>query len=491
MATVIASRPDRIRHRQTSAFRLALILAGMFALFSMLTAAVLWLGTEREAQSQQREELRADARDLTLLSYQQGLDGLSTEIEERIILGSGLPRWYALYAANGVKLAGDLDDRLLREGWSTERFTPRATTRLPAPSSHLLTLYTVRTVRNGWLVVGRDGYYIRQMQDVAARIFGLALLLIVAFSLLVGGLIGRQLLRRVGAMSEAAGRISDGDLTQRMPVRGSGDELDMIALTVNQMLDRIASLLADVRRLGADIAHDLRTPLTRLRQRLERLQRHPATASDGQLETSVDAALGEIDELLNVFQALLRISRVESGEPRSGFTMVDLAQLLEELMEAYAPVAESEAHVLRADIRRTPPVDGDRELLVQVFVNLIENAIRHTPPGTTVTLRLGCEAGVVRAGVGDNGPGIPAQARGDVLQPFMRLDRSRHTEGNGLGLALVRSVAELHGAALLLEDAKPGLAVSLEFCGVQGMARRLPNQPARHRAALPAVVSAR
>ncbi len=482
MATAIGSRPGRARHRQTSAFRLALILAGLFALFSVLTAAVLWLGTEREARLEQREELRADARDLVLLSYQQGLDALSTEIEERTILGAGLPRWYALYAANGIKLAGNLDNRPLRKGWSVERFTPRATSRLPAPRSHQLMLYTVRTARNGWLVVGRDSYYIRQMQDVAARIFALALLLIVAGSLVVGWLIGRQLLRRVGAMSDAAGRISEGNLAERMPLRGSGDELDMIALTVNQMLDRIASLLADVRRLGADIAHDLRTPLTRLRQRLERMHRHPAAASDPGLAVAVDGALGEIDELLNIFQALLRIARVESGEPRSGFAPVHLAPLLEELVDAYAPVAEAESRTLRADIRPSPPVHGDRELLVQVFVNLIENAIRHTPPATTVTVWLAATGEVVRAGVRDDGPGIPASARGEVLQPFMRLDRSRHTEGNGLGLALVRSVAELHGATLQLEDAAPGLAVSLAFAGTQDAARARPEARSSRRA---------
>ena len=487
MATAIAFRPDRVRHRRTSAFRLALILAGLFALFSTLTAAALWLGTEREARLEQRGELRADARDLVLLSYQQGLDALSTEIEERTILGAGLPRWYALYAANGVKLAGNLDDRPPRQGWSVERFTPRATTRLPTPGSHQLTLYTVRTARDGWLVVGRDSYYIRQMQDVAARIFALALLLIVAVSLVVGWLIGRQLLRRVGVMSDVAARISDGELAQRMPVHGGGDELDMIALTVNQMLDRIASLLADVRRLGADIAHDLRMPLTRLRQRLERLHRHPAAASDPPLAAAIDGALDEIDELLNVFQALLRIARIESGEPRSGFAPVDLASLLEELVDAYAAVAEAESHALHADIREQLPVHGDRELLVQVFVNLIENAIRHTPAGATITVWLSGVGGEVRAGVRDDGPGIPTAARDQVLQPFMRLDRSRHTEGNGLGLALVRSVAELHGATLRLEDAAPGLAVSLAFAGAQGDPRGRPRRRADHpgRAARP------
>lgn len=461
MATVIASSSRPARHRQTSAFRLALILAGMFSLSSLLTAAVLWLGTEREARSEQRQELVADARDLALLSYQRGLDALSTEIEERIILGAGLERWYALYAGNGIKLAGNLDDRPAREGWSERRLTPRATSLAPSPGEHLLTLYTVRTARGGWLVVGRDAYYIRHMREVAERIFLLALALIVAVSLVVGWLIGRQLLRRVGAMSLAAERISDGDLDHRMPLRGAGDELDMIALTVNQMLDRIASLLADVRRLGADIAHDLRTPLTRLRRRLEQLRTpppHPAAH-----EAAVDAALAEIDGLLDVFQALLRIAGIESGEMRSGFASVDLATMLAELHDAYAAVAEAEGHHLDARIAPQPPVSGDRGLLVQAFVNLIENAIRHTPPGTRITLELKRVGDELHAGVRDDGPGIPTHEHAQVLQPFMRLDRSRHTEGNGLGLALVRSVAELHRAALVLDDASPGLVVMLVF----------------------------
>lgn len=483
MATVIASSSRPVRHRQTSAFRLALILAGMFSLSSLLTAAVLWLGTEREARSEQRQELVADARDLALLSYQHGLDALSTEIEERIILGAGLERWYALYAGNGIRLAGNLDGLPGPEGWSERRFIPRATTLAPSPRAHLLTLYTVRTVRNGWLVVGRDAYFIQHMREVAERIFLLALALIVAVSLVVGWVIGRQLLRRVGAMSDAAERISDGDLEHRMPVRGAGDELDMIALTVNQMLDRIAALLADVRRLGADIAHDLRTPLTRLRRRLEQLRRPPSgPVAHGE---AVDAALAEIDGLLDVFQALLRIAGIESGEMRSGFATVDLAALLEELFDAYAAVAEAEGHRLEASITPQPPVHGDRGLLVQAFVNLIENAIRHTPEGTRITLELTRVGDELHAAVRDDGPGIPAHEHAQVLQPFMRLDRSRHTEGNGLGLALVRSVAELHRAALQLDDARPGLRVKLCFSVTPGSPHTPDGRLARSRADRP------
>ncbi|MBB6182982.1 sensor histidine kinase [Oleiagrimonas soli] len=451
-----------IRRRPTSAFRLALLLAGLFTLFSLLTAAVLWIGTAHEARVEQRRAIGADARDLALLSYQHGMDALSTEIEERVILNAGLSRWYALYAANGIKLAGNLEHAPKHTGWDRMTFTPRATLRAPVPSSHLLALYTVRTAQHGWLVVGRDAFYLHRMRDVAGRIFVVALLFIVAASLLVGALVGRRLSRRVTAMSIAAEAISAGQLERRMPRRHNGDELDLIAATINGMLDRIAALLADVRRVGADIAHDLRTPLTRVRQRLERLQRHPPEDA-ATLQQTLEQALAEIDELLHVFQALLHLARVESGEMQRDFTEVPLRPLLQELFDTYAAVAEGEDHRLLCEATADAIVRGDRALLMQALVNLVENAIRHTPPGTTIRIGLARDADGVRLCVRDDGPGIPDAYHEQVLEPFLRLESSRHTQGNGLGLALVRSVAELHGAELRLEQARPGLSVSLRF----------------------------
>ncbi len=451
-----------LRHKPTSAFRLALGLAGLFTLFALLTGAILWIGTAHEAGAEQRRAIRADARDLVVLSYQRGLDALSTEIEERIILGAGLSRWYALYAANGIQLAGNLEHRPTRSGWSHLRFTPRATRRAPMPVPRELVLYTVRTAQNGWLVVARDTYYLDHVRRVAGRIFALSLLFIVAISLLAGSLVGRRLSRRVRAMSAAAEAISAGQLDQRMPRRGNGDELDLIAATINGMLDRIAALLADVRRVGADIAHDLRTPLTRLRQRLESLQRRPPRDAQA-LDQSLERALGDIDELLNVFQALLRIARVDAGEMRADFTVLALDALLRDLHDTYAAVAENEGRRLELELGCRASVPGDRELLVQALVNLVENAIRHTPPGTSITLGLHRRGATTCIEVRDDGPGIPADQRERVLEPFLRLESSRHTEGSGLGLSLVRSVARLHGAALLLDDAGPGLRVRLCF----------------------------
>jgi len=458
-----ASSTTRQAARTTSAFRLAMLLAGLFTFASVVMAAAMYVGFTRESQTRLRNDIRTDALDLVALAKHQGLDTLRTEIDERVNLDAPLPRWYALYGFDGIQLAGNLNHQPLHLGWSEWTVMPRVTpiARQQQLTPHTLLLYALRTPQGALLVVGRDRFYIDQMQESAGKIFLSALLLIVLLSLLLGVLVGRRLLRRASEMSKVATIIRGGELSRRMPVGGSGDEFDHIAGTVNQMLDRIEALLAEVRRIGADIAHDLRTPLTRLRRKLEQARAHPPSGE--QLEQTLDEALADIDELLNIFQALLRIARIESGEARDGFATVDLSTLLSELTEMYAVVAEDEAHDLQSDIASAIHVVGDRELLAQAFVNLIENAMRHTPAGGHITIGLQRRASHILAWVSDDGPGIPADQRENVLKPFHRLDCSRHMPGSGLGLALVRAIAELHNAELHLEDAGPGLRVTLEF----------------------------
>ncbi len=449
--------------RTTSAFRLALLLASLFTFASVVMAAAMYVGFTRESQTRLHDDIRTDALDLVALAKHQGLDTLRTEIDERVNLDAPLPRWYALYGFDGIQLAGNLNHQPLHLGWSEWQVTPRVTpvARQQHLTPHILLLYALRTPQGALLVVGRDRFYIDQMQESAGKIFLSALLFMVLLSLFLGVLVGRRLLRRASEMSKVAMIIRGGELSRRMPVRGSGDEFDHIAGTVNQMLDRIEALLAEVRRISADIAHDLRTPLTRLRRKLEQARAHPPGGK--QLEQTLDEALADIDELLNIFQALLRIARIESGEARSSFAPVDLSALLLELTDMYAVVAEDEAHHLRSNIASAIHVVGDRELLAQAFVNLIENAMRHTPAGGHITIGLQRQASRILAWVSDDGPGIPADQRENVLQPFHRLDCSRHMPGSGLGLALVRAIAELHDATLCLEDAGPGLRVTLEF----------------------------
>ena len=452
-------------NKTSSFFRLSLLLAGLFALASLLMAGALYLSVTRNVRERLHEDIRTDALDLAALATHDGTGALRSEINQRVHLDTPLPRWYGLFAPDGRFLAGNLHWRPPAPGWWHQPFRARRSPTGHLPPVHTLTLLALGTQQGDLLVVGRDRTYIDQLEASYGRAFIGVLLLTVGVALALGALIGRRMLRRVSAMSDTAAAISAGRLSLRMPVRGSGDEFDRIAQTVNEMLERVEVLLGEVRRIGADIAHDLRTPLTRLRRRLEAARTHPP-ADRAALDAMLGDALREIDELLVIFQALLRIARIESGEARAGFVAIDMAALLGELADAYTPVADAEGRHLTLDATSGAVVNGDRELLVQALVNLIENAISHTPGGASIQLGVRPDGDGVAVVVADDGPGIPESERENVLQPFKRLDRSRHTPGNGLGLALVRAVAELHGAQLRLTDNQPGLRVELRFAGV-------------------------
>ncbi|MBX9701442.1 MAG: HAMP domain-containing histidine kinase, partial [Acetobacteraceae bacterium] len=283
---------------------------------------------------------------------------------------------------------------------------------------------------------------------------------------LLGGLVvGRGVARRAAAMGAALEGVQEGDLGRRLPVTGGSDEFDRLAARINATLDRLQAAMATLRQVTDDIAHDLRTPLSRLRQRLEGAARGvgPADAWRAEAET----AIAECDAILDLFAALLRIAQVESGAGlRAGFAPFDLSALLESVAEAYAPAAEERGQALAADIPPGIGATGDRTLVAQMLANLVENAVRHGRAGGRVGLALrppaaaGAGAMVV---IQDDGPGIPAAERDRVFRRFVRLDAARATPGSGLGLALVRAVAELHGAEVALEDAGPGLRAVLRF----------------------------
>jgi signal transduction histidine kinase len=227
------------------------------------------------------------------------------------------------------------------------------------------------------------------------------------------------------------------------------------------MLDRIQDLMLGLQQVSSDIAHDLRTPLTRLRQSLE-LARRREHSVEG-LHKALDGAIGNADAILETFSALLRIAQIEAGTRRAGFTAVALSELLVGLIEAYQPVADEKRHNLQGQVVPGLFVHGDRELLTQLFANLIENAIGHSPAGAEISVEATSAQGEVLVLVADNGPGIPAEFRRKVLQRFYRLEVSRTTPGSGLGLSLVAAVATLHEAAIDLEDNEPGLKCRLRF----------------------------
>ena len=311
------------------------------------------------------------------------------------------------------------------------------------------------------IAVGDD---LRRIHDAEAAVLGAFAWAIGATVVLgaAGGVwLGQLFLRRVDAISRTAEAIIAGDLSQRIPTRGTGDDLDHLAGTLNRMLDWIGALMESVRQASNNIAHDLRTPLSHLGQRLEDARAHATTVAEYQ--HAMDGAKQQIDALLTTFASLLCIAEVEAGAQRAAFSHVDLSAVAETVAEAFTPAAEEQGHELRMAIAPGVRIYGDRELLTQMLVNLVENALHHTPPGTRVRVALSAGPAGVALDVEDDGPGIPEAEREQVLQRFYRLEQSRTTPGSGLGLSLAAAIAELHGARLCLEDARRGLRVSVTF----------------------------
>ena len=286
-----------------------------------------------------------------------------------------------------------------------------------------------------------------------------------------GALLSRAFLARVDAIARTAEAIIDGDLARRVPVRGTGDDLDRLAGTLNHMLDRIGALMDSLRQVSADVAHDLRTPLSRLYQRLEDARLHARSVAE--YEAAVDGALAEAEGLLDTFSALLRIAQVEGASPRAGFGDVDLSAVADAVADAYRPDAEEGGRHLTADVTPGVVVCGDQELLTQALANLVENALRHTPAGTRIGVSLSREhvTGACLT-VEDDGPGVHAEDLPHLTHRFYRGEHSRTTPGNGLGLSLVAAVAELHGAELYLQAGDPGFRARLCFHSAAGKRQR-------------------
>jgi signal transduction histidine kinase len=279
--------------------------------------------------------------------------------------------------------------------------------------------------------------------------------------IVLGGLVafGRTIARRFAETRRTVDAIIAGDMQQRIAVTGSADEFDRQAHAFNRMLDRIAELMDGLRNVSNDVAHDLRTPLARLRSRLATI----AARADARTRDEVEQAIGECDAILAMVGAMLRIAEIESGRRTAGFTRVDLAALVAEIGEAMAPVAEDSGHDLVVAAGEGAAITGDPRLIEQALLNGVENALRHTPAGTRVTLGVAVADGRVWVRIGDDGPGIPADQRELALRRFGRLEASRNRPGHGLGLPLIAAIMRLHGGMLRLQDGEPGLVLGLAF----------------------------
>ncbi|MBU6444425.1 MAG: HAMP domain-containing protein [Alphaproteobacteria bacterium] len=312
-----------------------------------------------------------------------------------------------------------------------------------------------------YVFAGRDLYVGISAEESMLHAFAWVLAATLVVALAGGILLSNGFLGRMDAITRTCRAIMAGDLSNRIPERGTRDEFDQLVHTLNAMLDRISALMENVQQISSDIAHDLRTPLTRLRHRLESAHSDDSTIED--YRQAVEQAIAESETMLATFSALLRIGQIESGAAGITLVPVDLSRLLVEIADIYRPATEDSGHSLTVDIQPGVVVSGDKTMLTQVFANLIENAMTHSPPSGSIEVLLAETAGSAIASVSDRGSGIPAAEHERVFRRFYRLERSRSTPGSGLGLSLVAAILKYHGAEIALSDNNPGLRAEMTF----------------------------
>jgi signal transduction histidine kinase len=453
-------RPTRIL--KTESFRSAALFATLFLILSWVLLGVVYWIVDDTQKSALIGAVDADINTIRNGYRGKGLSEAIEVVQQRLgsgdYTGADLPGGYILIhdAASG-SLVGNLPPMMPQLGLFS--FPAPANRKHDAKAS---VLGRGAYIADGvYLFVGRDT---GQIAVTRLRILK-AFAWIEAVAMVLAGVGGIffsvQFMRRIDAITRTCQAIVAGRFSDRIALRGSGDELDSLAAAVNNMLDRIATLLDNLRQVSSDVAHDLRTPLTHLRNRLEEARQKSVTTDD--YAAAVTRSIEDTDHLLVIFAALLRISQIESGSRLSAFSSLSLSDLLERICEMYRPVAEDHHQVLLHELRPDVQIRGDGELLTQMFSNLIENAIRHGPSGTRILIRLEVSDNTATVSVEDNGPGIPMAERDKVFRRFYRLTGSRSTPGNGLGLALVAAIANLHSAKIKLGDNQPGLRVLTFF----------------------------
>lgn len=441
---------------RSATFRLALLYMLLFGGSVALLLGFLYWATVGELSAQVDETIQADINGLAEQYERRSTPGIASIIGDRVRQDPGGRTVYLLTDPLRRPLVGNLSGwptvEADKDGWINFELLDRDTADgSPYPAR------ARRFVLQGGLnlLVGREVRELQRTQRriVNAMVWGTGITLALA---LVGGIaMSRGTARRIDAINQTSRDIMSGDLDRRIPVGGTGDEFDQLAGNLNEMLDRIQGLMEGLRHVSDNIAHDLRTPLTRLRGRLEDLDE---PALDGPERTRrIDAAVAEADGLLSIFNALLRITQIEAGGRRENFSQVDLARVLTDVADLYEPVALEKGLEFSATSVGTGIVTGDRDLLFQAVANLADNAIKYTPAGGSVILHSDGKS----VTVADSGTGVPEADREDVFRRFHRLEESRNTPGSGLGLSLVKAVAHLHGGTIRLEDNDPGLKAVL------------------------------
>ncbi len=439
---------------RSSSFRLALLYA------AMLTASVLilfgvttWFARDYAARDE-NNEIDVEYASILDEARSQGVAKLPAIIDSHMRLRKDVRGVYLLQDAQGRRITGNIA--------ATDPILGPTTLERPLDGQRLqIRAHGYRLQNGDYFLVGQDTATLREMNALILRTFAVEIVITLLLAGVGTAIVGTTVLKRVDTVNRTARAIMAGDLSQRVPVRGTQDEFDGLAEAMNAMLDRIEDLMRSMRQVSNDIAHDLRTPLTRLRQRLEYARRHDRT--EAELHDVLGHSIRQVDAILETFGALLRIAQIEAGGRITGKRIINVSELLSGIVEDFSPAAEDRGLQLHAEIGPELRVSADPELLTQMVVNLVDNAIRYCQPGAKIRVLATAAGDHLEVAVCDTGPGIPAQERENVLRPFYRLESSRTTEGSGLGLSLVAAIARRHEAKLSLADNDPGLRVSVLF----------------------------
>ena len=443
---------------RSAGFRFGLIYAILLTISAAALASFLWWFTAGLLDRQTASAIRADAQGLIERFDESGIDGLVGTIEDRLAANVDDDAIYLLVDPAISRIAGNLDTwpAVVERAGEWRQFQVRR-----AGMRSLALVYRYDLPGGYQLLVGRDVQVRVQLGNLLTDALIWAVVIVIAMAT-VGAIIVRSLFRRtIANISATASAIAAGDFAQRVKRSGRGDEFDQLADVINGMLDRIGRLMDGVRQVSNAIAHDLRTPITRARGRLEEAARHAESPAD--LHAAIDRATLDLDGIVAIFQALLRIAEIEAGSRRASFKRLDIVTALEGVAELYGAVAEEKGVTLTATLPKRLEIDGDVALIQQAAANLVDNAIKFSPEHGVVRLAAEGEGGRARIVVTDQGPGIPEADRSQAMERFYRGDSARGTPGSGLGLALVQAVAHLHGGLVRLEDAHPGLRAVLEL----------------------------
>ncbi len=441
---------------RTTTFQLTISYTFVFGISLSLLALFFYWSTIGVVVRETDRIVEEEVRVLSKVYRERGLDWLIKTLSVRARLTRKM--LYQFASPEGQPLAGNLKSWPVSksdgDGWVEFTYVlPQSEVVVPARGR-------ISRLPDGvQFLVARNIEEISQIKNVFERSLQVVISLTVIFALLGGLYMSRRVLRRIAAFTKATGEIVDGGLNRRLESRLTGDEFDVLAEHLNEMLDKIESLLGTVRHVSDNIAHDLRTPLTRLRNKIEVV----AASSPESVRAELESSVADADELLLTFASLLRIARIESGTYSPTLEKIDLSVILADAADLYQGVADERNVVLVSDTDPNLVVQGDRNLVFQAISNLLDNAVKNSPSGGSVGLVATKENNEVRLKIYDSGPGIPEEEYDRVLERFSRLDQSRSLPGSGLGLSVVKAVIELHRGTLIFRNNDPGLMVELKF----------------------------